>query len=112
MAFFLGKQTQDKRLGVYVHIPFCKSKCEYCDFYSLPGACDQRTTDDYLQALADHIREAGQLSTEHLVDSVYFGGGTPSYFGAENLEKFSTSCSAPSASASMRRSRSRRTPRA
>ena len=32
MAFFLGKQTQDKRLGVYVHIPFCKSKCEYCDF--------------------------------------------------------------------------------
>ncbi len=87
MAFFLGKQAQDKRLGIYVHIPFCKSKCEYCDFYSLPGACDGRTTDDYLQALADHIREAGQLSTEHLVDSVYFGGGTPSYFGAENLEK-------------------------
>lgn len=88
MAFFLSKrQGEKKSLGIYVHIPFCKSKCEYCDFYSIGGGRDRRTTDDYLQALADHIREAGRLAREYEVDSIYFGGGTPSFFGAENLEK-------------------------
>ena len=86
MGFFISK-PEDKRLGVYVHIPFCKSKCEYCDFYSIGGSRDRRTTDDYLQALADHIRETGKLAPGYVVDTVYFGGGTPSYFGAENLEK-------------------------
>lgn len=88
MAFFLTKSNvEDKKLGIYVHIPFCKSKCEYCDFYSIGGGRDRRVTDDYLQALADHIREAGRLAPEYLVDAVYFGGGTPSFFGADNLEK-------------------------
>ena len=67
------------------HIPFCKSKCEYCDFYSLGGSRDRRTTDQYLQALADHIRETGRLAPDYTVDTVYFGGGTPSFFGAENF---------------------------
>ncbi len=88
MAFFLSRQPGDEpRLGIYVHIPFCKSKCEYCDFYSIGGSRDRRVTDDYLQALASHIREAGRLAPNHLVDTVYFGGGTPSFFGADNLEK-------------------------
>lgn len=88
MAFFLSRQPgEEPRLGIYVHIPFCKSKCEYCDFYSIGGGRDRRMTDDYLQALADHIREAGRLAPNHLVDTVYFGGGTPSFFGADNLEK-------------------------
>lgn len=88
MAFFLTKSNvEDKKLGIYVHIPFCKSKCEYCDFYSIGGGRDRRVIDDYLQALADHIREAGRLAPEYLVDTVYFGGGTPSFFGADNLEK-------------------------
>ena len=88
MAFFLTKSNvEDKQLGIYVHVPFCKSKCEYCDFYSIGGGRDRRVTDDYLQALADHIREAGRLAPEYLVDTVYFGGGTPSFFGADNLEK-------------------------
>lgn len=88
MAFFLTRSNnEDKRLGVYVHIPFCKSKCEYCDFYSIGGSRDRRTTDRYLQALADHLKESGRLAPDYLVDTVYFGGGTPSFFGAENLEK-------------------------
>lgn len=86
--FFLSKnQAEEKRLGIYIHIPFCRSKCEYCDFYSLGGSWERRVTDDYLQALADHIRETGKLAPNYLVDTIYFGGGTPSYFGAENLEK-------------------------
>ena len=88
MAFFLmGKKKEKKKLGIYVHIPFCKSKCEYCDFYSIGGGRDKRLTDDYLQTLADHIKETGALAPDYRVDTVYFGGGTPSFFGAENLEK-------------------------
>ena len=85
MPFF--SRQHKTPLGIYVHIPFCKSKCEYCDFYSLGGGRDRRTTDDYLQALADHIKETGKLAKNYEVDTVYFGGGTPSFFGAENLEK-------------------------
>ena len=81
------RSNSGKPLGIYVHIPFCKSKCEYCDFYSLGGSRDRRTTDQYLQALADHIRETGRLAPDYTVDTCYFGGGTPSFFGAENLEK-------------------------
>lgn len=81
------KAAEQKLLGIYVHIPFCKSKCEYCDFYSLGGSRDRKLTDGYLQALADHIKEAGRLAPDYTVDTVYFGGGTPSFFGAENLEK-------------------------
>ena len=88
MAFFLTRRPAgQQKLGIYVHIPVCKSKCEYCDFYSLGGSRDRRVTDDYLQALADHIKESGRLTPEHVVDTIYFGGGTPSFFGAENLEK-------------------------
>lgn len=88
MGFFLTKaQKEKKTLGIYVHIPFCKSKCEYCDFYSVGGGRDHHITDDYLQALADHIKESGKLAPDYVVDTVYFGGGTPSFFGAENLEK-------------------------
>ncbi|MDR0889688.1 MAG: radical SAM family heme chaperone HemW [Oscillospiraceae bacterium] len=87
MTLFRTTAAEEKALGVYVHIPFCKSKCEYCDFYSIGGSRDRRTTDSYLQALADHIKETGRLAPGYRVDSVYFGGGTPSFFGAENLEK-------------------------
>ena len=88
MAFFLNRQKgQEKKLGIYVHIPFCKSRCEYCDFYSNGGGKDPHQVDDYLQALADHMREAGKLAPGYVVDTVYFGGGTPSFFGADNLDK-------------------------
>ena len=76
-----------KPLGIYVHSPFCRSKCEYCDFYSLGGSRDRRLVDDYLQALGAHIKETGALAQDYLVDTVYFGGGTPSFFGADNLRR-------------------------
>ena len=77
----------DKTLGVYVHIPFCRSKCEYCDFYSLGGGRSKELMDRYLHALVTHIREAGALAPDYTVDSVYFGGGTPSFFGADGLKR-------------------------
>ncbi len=72
-------------LGIYVHIPFCRSKCEYCDFYSLGGGKEKGLMDGYLQAVQAHIKEAGALAPDYVVDTVYFGGGTPTFFGAEGL---------------------------
>ena len=77
-------RTQKVPLGIYIHIPFCLSKCEYCDFYSLPQA-DEETMDRYLKALIAHIRETGPQAPANRVDTVYFGGGTPTYFGADRL---------------------------
>ena len=44
-------------LGIYIHIPFCKKKCGYCDFYSVPGD-NQRLMDDYLSALIRQFKES------------------------------------------------------
>lgn len=71
-------------LGIYVHIPFCRSKCHYCDFYSIPGE-DRKLMDLYLKAICTHIRESGALAPAYRVDTIYFGGGTPSHFGGEAL---------------------------
>ena len=71
-------------LGIYVHVPFCRSKCEYCDFYSVAER-DSKTMDSYLEAVCTHIKEAGALAPGYLVDTIYFGGGTPSFFGAEGM---------------------------
>ena len=72
-----------KPLGLYIHIPFCKSKCIYCDFYSLPRAEDRM--DRYVSALCRQLAEIAQQTTAHTVDSVYLGGGTPSYLGEKRL---------------------------
>lgn len=74
----------NKPLGIYVHVPFCKSKCQYCDFYSLPGQ-GRSVMNDYVQAVCRHITEAGALCPHHTVDTVYFGGGTPSFLGGEAI---------------------------
>ena len=70
-------------LGLYLHIPFCKSKCAYCDFYSLPH-CEDRM-DAYTQALIRHLEEVAPQASSQTVDTVYFGGGTPSYLGSKRL---------------------------
>ena len=72
-----------KKLGIYIHIPFCASKCGYCDFYSEAG-CD-KLMPKYHNALLQHIREAGPQLRQYYTDTVYFGGGTPSYYGARRL---------------------------
>ncbi len=73
----------DKHLGVYIHIPFCASKCGYCDFYSLAN-CD-RSMGKYQDALLKHIHEAASTMAPYYIDTVYFGGGTPSYYGGKRI---------------------------
>ena len=82
MPFF--SRNNKTPLGLYVHIPFCRSKCQYCDFYSVTDK-DDRLLDSYMDAVCRHVREAGALAPGYVVDTVYFGGGTPSFFGADGL---------------------------
>lgn len=70
-------------LGLYIHIPFCKAKCAYCDFYSL--AHSEEKMDAYTAALLRHLEEVAPRAAGMQVDTVYFGGGTPSYLGTARL---------------------------
>jgi len=78
-----GAANKDQPLGLYLHIPFCAAKCAYCDFYSL--ARSEEKMDAYAAALRRHLEEVSAQATHHRVDTVYFGGGTPSYLGAKRL---------------------------
>ena len=82
MAFFTNRNRTP--LGIYIHVPFCRSKCQYCDFYSVTTKED-RWLDGYQNAICTHIREAGPLAPDYVVDTIYFGGGTPSFFGADGM---------------------------
>jgi putative oxygen-independent coproporphyrinogen III oxidase len=73
----------EKNLGIYIHIPFCVGKCAYCDFYS-KADCEQLMP-EYQKALLHHIKEAAPQIEGYITDTVYFGGGTPSYYGADRI---------------------------
>ena len=78
-----------KEIALYVHIPFCDHKCIYCDFYSII------TTDNvaaFLQSLKKEIEfYSGIYSAEHIISSIFFGGGTPSLMQPEFLEEIISS---------------------
>lgn len=68
-------------LSIYVHIPFCMRKCNYCAFYSLPG-CGEQIKQAYTDALN---RQINAFQTDEAIRSVYFGGGTPPMLGVQRL---------------------------
>lgn len=72
-------------LGLYLHVPFCVSKCPYCDFYSLAGF-DDALLDRYTDALCDALDEAAVRLADN-ADTLYFGGGTPSLLGGKRLAR-------------------------
>ena len=73
----------EKNVGIYIHIPFCAGKCAYCDFYSVTATPELMQR--YKDAVVHHIREWSSQLDGFIIDTVYFGGGTPSYFGAGRL---------------------------
>lgn len=77
-----------KKLGLYIHIPFCARKCNYCDFYSLPYG--QNLEKLYVEALCNHINQEKGLYLEYELDTIYVGGGTPSILSGESVERIST----------------------
>lgn len=78
-------KPEKKPLGIYVHVPFCKAKCAYCDFYSLPNAAEKM--DIYVKAVTAHLTETAPRAERHRVDTIYFGGGTPTFLGAKRLRE-------------------------
>lgn len=73
-----------KELELYIHIPFCISKCKYCDFLSAPSTVEERQ--EYVESLCDKIREYCEFAKTYHVVSIFLGGGTPSVLSAEQTE--------------------------
>src|SRR5919109_3261373 len=88
-----------KRLGIYVQVPFCQTKCTYCNFHT--GVVARERFAPYVEAVCKEIRDHRELlrtamvlwgsgeneEAKYLVDTMYFGGGTPSLLDAELLKK-------------------------
>ncbi len=72
------------KIGLYVHIPFCKSKCPYCDFYSLRA--DENTFEQYTASVLSAI-ETWSNKLHLQADTLYLGGGTPSVLGSNRIGK-------------------------
>lgn len=82
--------TAYKKLGLYLHIPFCKSKCAYCDFFSTDSVvCKGRKIPEamklYCGALKNNMRIVSERTTQYNVDTVFIGGGTPTALPAKLL---------------------------
>lgn len=73
--------------GIYLHIPFCRAKCDYCTFYSEPDLNNAALRRRYLNALKREITERQALPRGCEVNSIYFGGGTPALFNPGELEE-------------------------
>lgn len=74
-----------KTIGLYIHIPFCKSKCYYCDFLSKPNQEDYFQA--YVQALDKEMLAYHKLLSDYVVTSIFIGGGTPTILPIELLQK-------------------------
>ncbi|HHX68121.1 MAG TPA: coproporphyrinogen III oxidase, partial [Gallicola sp.] len=66
-----------KKLGIYVHIPFCKEKCYYCDFITMPY--QEKRIGEYFSLLEKEVYMYKDKFKNYTIDSIYFGGGTPSF---------------------------------
>ena len=73
-----------KRIGLYIHIPFCLQKCAYCDFYSIAGN-DVALQKRYIHALTLHMKTLSAKMEDRVFDTVYIGGGTPGLLTADML---------------------------
>jgi len=78
--------------SLYIHVPFCSQKCDYCDFYSVPiTPGTQSLTDSYIEAVADDIEDQINLFNVDNIPAVYIGGGTPSALGAKRVTRLLSS---------------------
>ncbi len=72
-----------KSLGLYLHIPFCLQKCNYCDFCSAPAS--EQTRAAYVAVLCAHLAAVAPTTRDYAVDTVYLGGGTPTLLSADDF---------------------------
>lgn len=76
---------ENKEIGIYVHIPFCKRKCEYCDFISYSNKNSK--IEEYIEAVKKEI-ELQKIKSE--ITTIYIGGGTPSYIDSKYIKEIMT----------------------
>lgn len=85
-----NKKEQKRRVGIYIHVPFCRSKCYYCDFCSRTRATKEQM-EQYVRALCGEIDFISQKVKNGggipVADTVYFGGGTPTLLDTKDFEK-------------------------
>ncbi len=79
----------DKRIGLYVHIPYCRQKCSYCDFNSY--ASMEGTVPEYFNALNNEISSYSDMLQGFTVKTVFMGGGTPSYVDSKYMHQLMSS---------------------
>ena len=72
-------------LGIYVHIPFCVKKCDYCDFISYSNCFDMQ--ENYVEKLLEEIEENKDLLKNNFISTIYIGGGTPSAINPELIKR-------------------------
>ena len=72
-----------KNLELYIHIPFCFKKCDYCDFLSF--SCDQKTQLAYADALIREIEFYGKQMQDRFVTTIFIGGGTPTCLDEDKM---------------------------
>ena len=75
----------DPYKALYLHIPFCVKRCAYCDFTARATAADSSAIDEYVEQLCLDIRRQGKAGSLADIETVYIGGGTPSYIGQSRL---------------------------
>ena len=68
--------------GIYIHIPFCKKLCSYCDFYHV---ITQSDTKPFIDALVKEAAVRKEYIGNEIINTIYFGGGTPSVLEAEEI---------------------------
>lgn len=78
-------KAEDVPFGIYIHWPFCLSKCPYCDFFS--QVCRNVNQDEIIDACLDDLDFYGKMTSGRDVTSIFFGGGTPSLIRPENVER-------------------------
>lgn len=83
-----------KQIGIYVHIPFCKRKCNYCDFISYSNK--ENIIEDYIKCVCNEINDVGQEVAQNIKDkkiddlivkTIYIGGGTPSVIDSKYIKQ-------------------------
>ncbi len=75
----------DPYKALYIHLPFCKHRCSYCDFTTRAVPKDSPEIDEYVEGLIREIRQASRDGKLSQIETVYLGGGTPSYIGSKHL---------------------------
>ncbi|MCI8484258.1 MAG: oxygen-independent coproporphyrinogen III oxidase [Lachnospiraceae bacterium] len=82
----MGREDENqKKLELYLHIPFCIRKCDYCDFLSMP--VEEKVRRHYVNVLQEEIKRKAAFCREYQISSVFWGGGTPSILSGEQVQE-------------------------